>query len=110
MNEAIGESDFKSYALLNADFHRTLARVADNVFLDHALERIYFFETRQAYVVSLSLGDKTQFYDTFQKQHQEFIDYLREKDFEKMKDVYAEHMEATHERLAVYLTGILNWH
>ena len=53
----------------------------------------------------MSLGFKTQFYDTIQKQHQEFIDYLREKDFEKMKDVYAEHMEAAHERLAVYLTG-----
>ena len=105
MNEALSKGDFQSYALLNSDFHKTLAKVADNAFLDHALERIYFFETRQAFVVSSSLGDKTESFKTFQKQHQEFIDYLRKKDFEKMKDVYKEHMEAAQKRLVAYFSG-----
>jgi len=105
MDEAVSKSDFQSFALLNSDFHRTLAKVADNVFLDHALERIYFFETRQAFVVSSSLGDRPEFFETFQKQHQEFIDYLRKNDLDKMKDVYQEHMEVAHKRFAAYFVG-----
>jgi DNA-binding GntR family transcriptional regulator len=110
MEESMRKGDIQTYVKLNAEFHKTLAKVADNEFLDDALEKIYFFETRQAFVVSLSLGDKkgskfTQFYQAIQKQHRKFIDYLEKKDFEKMKEVYKEHMATAQERLNAYFAG-----
>jgi DNA-binding GntR family transcriptional regulator len=110
MEEAIRKGDIQTFALLNAEFHKTLAKVADNEFLDDIFEKIYFFETRQTFVVSYQLGDKkgskfTQFYQAIQNQHRQFIDYLEKRDFEKMKEVYKEHMATAQERLSAYFIG-----
>jgi len=110
MDESINKGDVQTFAMLNAEFHKILAKVADNEFLDDTLERLYFFEARQAFVVSLSLGDKkgstfTKYYQSIQKQHGKFIDYLGKKDFEKMKKLYKEHMALALERLSIYFTG-----
>jgi DNA-binding GntR family transcriptional regulator len=105
MDKTINNNDFQAFAVLNSDFHKTLARVADNSFLDHALERIYFFESRQAYLIYLSLGGKTDYYNRVQGHHLEFIQFLREKDFNKMIEVYEKHMEAARRRLVAYFSG-----
>jgi DNA-binding GntR family transcriptional regulator len=110
MDESIEKSDIKAFAMLNAEFHKTLAKVADNEFIDDAFERVYFFEARQGIIVSLSLGEKKgtqflQYYQTIQKHHRGFIEYLQKRDFEKLKQIYREHMAIIQERLSSYFKG-----
>jgi DNA-binding GntR family transcriptional regulator len=112
MDESIRKGDIQTFAMLNAVFHKTLAKVADNEFLDDALEKIYFFEARQAFLISLSLGEKKGskfiiYYQAIQKHYRKFIDYLEKKDFEKLKEVYLEHMAIAQERLSAYFVGAI---
>ena len=110
MDEAINKGDIQTFVLLNAEFHKRLAKIADNEFLDDVFERIYFFEARQTFVISLSLGEKKgtkfiKYYEKVQKHHREFINCLNKKEFEKMKEIYKDHMAMAQERLSAYFAG-----
>ena len=74
MDEAIHEGDTRAFVRFNADFHKTLAKVADNELLDEIIDKIYFYETRLAFLVSLSLGGKEdisyiKYNEKIRKQH-----------------------------------------
>ena len=110
MDETIKQMDMQEFTMLNAEFHKTLAKVADNEFVDELFEKLYFLEARQGFIVAASVGRKkeanfTLYYQTIQEQHREFIDYLEKKDFEKLKEVYAKHMVTIQERLSEYFSG-----
>lgn len=110
MNERIQKGDVKDFCMLNSEFHRIIFKVADNEFLEDIVEKLYFHETRLAFVVSLSLGDKREskykkYYETIQDHHKKFIDYLEKKDFEKLKDLYKEHNVVSRERMVAYFAG-----
>jgi DNA-binding GntR family transcriptional regulator len=110
MDESIHKGDIESYVISNAEFHKTLAKIADNEFVDDLFARIYAFEARLTFAVALSLGGKQgpeyqKFYEKIQKQHQEFIDCLKNKAVSKMKQIYEEHMLMAQERLSAYFAG-----
>ena len=109
MDKSLDKDDIQAYIMANAEFHKTLAKIADNEYLYDIVERLYFFETRQAFVISLSFSDTekpkfTDFYQTCQKHHIKFIEYLENKDFEKLKMVYKDHFIAAQERISDYLS------
>ena len=56
MDEVIKQMDMQAFTMLNAEFHKTLAKAADNEFVDELFEKLYFLEARQGFIVAASVG------------------------------------------------------
>jgi len=110
MDKSIQKGDIRQFVKLNTEFHKIMSKIADNAFLDDALEKIYFFETRRIYLIASSVGEKMEtkyinYYKDVQKHHRELIDSLGKKDFKRLKEVYKEHMALAQNRLNMYFEG-----
>jgi DNA-binding GntR family transcriptional regulator len=107
MQEAIQEEQMYLFANLNAEFHKTMARAADNRYLDTILERIYSEEVRLGYMLSIVKREKnirSQYYETLQDQHYTMISLLEKKELEKLKVIYREHLATGIQRLLFYFS------
>ncbi len=107
MDEAIVQEQMYPFANLNAAFHKTMARAADNQYLDTILERVYAEEVRLGYMLSMvrvNKALKSDYYQLLQDQHSKMIYLLVEKDIEKLKKVYKEHLNTGQQRLVFYFS------
>ncbi len=107
MEDALREGHIPRFAVLNARFHKILARVANNQYLDSLLERLYSEEVRLAYVLSLvrmNGSTNKEYYGKLQRQHADLIALLRDKDIEGLKDAYREHLTTGQQRLFVFFS------
>ncbi len=107
MDDAVIRGDVPAFAQLNAAFHKQLARVAGNEYIESLLERLYCEEVRLAYILSLSLGAAKGtpfliYYQTLQRQHHDFIEQLRSKDIVGLKNTYRDHLAFGQKRLLAY--------
>lgn len=107
MHESILKEQMYLFANLNAEFHKTMARAANNQYLDTILERIYSEEVRLGYMLSMVKREKnmkSQYYELLQDQHYKMIFLLNERKLEKLKDVYREHLSTGMQRLLFYFS------
>lgn len=107
MDKAIREGLVPVFAKMNADFHRKFGEIANNVYLDDLLERLYCEEVRLAFVLSLSLGRVNglgyqSYYENIQQQHRALIEALKDKDFDELKRSYRRHLASGQKRLSAY--------
>jgi len=107
MDEAITHERMYDFANLNAEFHKTLARAADNQYLDTILERMYSEEIRLGYLLSLVKVNKkikSYYYEILQIQHLKLIKLLVKRDFNSLKQIYKEHLTTGEQRLVFYFS------
>lgn len=110
MDKSLEKGDVPRFARLNAGFHKTLAGIARNTYLDELVRRLYREEIRTAYALSLSLGKVKgapylEYYEQIQKQHRQLIGFLKVPDFEKLKAAYKNHLVFGQKRVSAYFAG-----
>jgi DNA-binding GntR family transcriptional regulator len=105
MENSINQGDVLSFVRLNAEFHKTNAKIANNEYLDDILERLYYENVRLAFVISSHTLMETsiaKYYDKVQEQHRELIDLLKHRDFQGLKRAYKVHLELGQQRLFMF--------
>jgi GntR family transcriptional regulator, rspAB operon transcriptional repressor len=102
MADAIQKREYSESMMHNTIFHKTLAKIANNEYLDTLFEKLFNEEMRLTIMLSLYLWDSVErlhgltlekYYDKLQIQHREHIELLKAKDFEGLKNIYKEHMK-----------------
>jgi GntR family transcriptional regulator, rspAB operon transcriptional repressor len=107
MSEAIQRSEYSDYVVHNSNFHKQLAKIANNEYLDDLLERLYNEEKRLSFILSLEKLHEIslkEYYEKVQNQHKEIINLLKVKDFEGLKRAYHDHMKVGQTKLFNYFT------
>jgi DNA-binding GntR family transcriptional regulator len=107
MDQAIDKGDIPNFAKLNARFHREMAKIAKNEYLDDLLERLYSEELRLAFALSLPLGKLKgtlykSYYNMIQGQHRELIELLKIKDLRKLRTTYRDHLISGQKRILAF--------
>lgn len=107
MDQSINKGDIPNFAKLNARFHRQMAKIAKNDYLDDLLERLYSEELRLAFAFSLPLGKVKgtpykSYYNMIQEQHREFIETVKIKDMGKLRTAYRNHLAFGQKRISAF--------
>ncbi len=107
MDQSIKKGDIPNFAKLNASFHRQMAKIAKNDYLDDLLERLYCEELRLAFALSLPLGKVKgtpykSYYKMIQEQHRELIEMLKIKDLGKLRTAYRDHLASGQKRISAF--------
>jgi DNA-binding GntR family transcriptional regulator len=107
MKQSILKGDIANFAKQNAEFHRQMAKIAKNEYLDDLLGRLYCEELRLAFALSLPLGEVKgtpykSYYKMIQEQHRELIEMLKIKDLRKMRTAYRDHLASGQMRISVF--------
>jgi DNA-binding GntR family transcriptional regulator len=107
MDQAIKKGDIPNFAKLNAGFHRQMAKIAKNEYLNDLLERLYCEELRLAFALSLPLGKVKgnpykSYYKMIQQQHRGLIEMLKIKDLQKLRTAYRDHLAAGQKRMSAF--------
>jgi DNA-binding GntR family transcriptional regulator len=107
MEEAIQKEEYSDFALSNSIFHKTLAKMANNEYLETLFDKLYNEEKRLSFIISLEKlnGDSVKgYYEKVQEQHRELVQLLKAKDFEGLKKAYQTHMKVGQTRLFRYFS------
>lgn len=96
MEEELKKGDLFQFLRHNGNFHRMLARISNNDYLNVFFDRVYNEEMRISYMLAsqkpkgLTLR---QYYEEIQRQHREIIELLKSRNFEELKNVYKAHIK-----------------
>ena len=107
MEEAIRKEEYSDFALHNSKFHKTLAKISGNEYLEALFDKLYNEEKRLSFIISLEKlnGDPIRsYYEKVQEQHQELVELLKTKNFEGLKKAYQTHMKVGQTRLFRYFS------
>ena len=107
MSEAIQNAEYSDFVVHNSNFHKVLAKLANNEYLDALFDRLYNEEKRLSFILSLEKLHEIsikEYYQKVQKQHKEIIELVKAKDFEGLKRAYQDHMRVGQTKLFNYFT------
>lgn len=108
IEKAVAERRMHDFVSLNADFHKTLATVAHNEYLQQFLTRLYSEEMRMSYAMAALDPDDllvSQHYRNVLKDHREFIELLDKGEVDRLKQVYRRHLSLGQRKLFLYFTS-----
>ena len=105
MDEDVKKRDYLKFVEHNSSFHKALAKIANNEYLDLFIDRLYNEEIRLSFILSgekVNLTPTRQHYEKMQTQHRELIGLLKKRDFEALKASYHSHLKEGQKRLIDY--------
>jgi GntR family transcriptional regulator, rspAB operon transcriptional repressor len=105
MSEAIQKAEYSDFVVHNSNFHKALALLANNDYLNSLFDRLYNEEIRLSFILSLEKLHESsvkEYYQKVQQQHRAIIDLVKVKDFEKLKHEYQNHMKIGQTKLLNY--------
>jgi len=105
---AIEANDILSLVWSNHDFHMHFARCSTNDYLVRALNDVRNETTRLAYLsyggkIGLD-GDLQEHYRSVCQEHEQIMDYLRNKALDLLKETIEKHIQTFQQRVILYLT------
>jgi DNA-binding GntR family transcriptional regulator len=106
MDEAIvSRHDLPSFLMINGEFHKKLASIANNNYLDQILEQIYRDEVRLSLFCFTQTTNTPEYWAKVQREHSNLIELLRQHDFKALHTAYSQHFAAGIQRVVNFLGG-----
>jgi len=105
MDDAVNRQELFSFLILNAEFHKALASVANNSYLDRILEDIYCEEVRLSFFCFTQMSVSSEYWRKVQKEHWQLIESLSQHDFKQLQSLYSAHFATGIQRVANFIAG-----